>query len=62
MRGHWLPALRLWITALLGTLVVQGCSKPEPPLPPPHALDDAAAASQRASEAMAEQQSVPKNK
>lgn len=39
--------------ALTGNVVtLQGCSNTQPPLPAPHALDDATAASQRASDAM----------
>lgn len=44
--------LRLFGAPIVVALVLQGCSKPQPALPSPHALDDATAASQRASEAM----------
>jgi hypothetical protein len=40
------------VVMTVGVVSLQGCSKPQPPLPPPHALEDAAAASQRASEGM----------
>jgi len=43
---------KAWIPLLVAGALLTGCRKPQPALPPPHALDDAAAASQRASAAM----------
>lgn len=40
------------VALTVGIVLLQGCSKPQSAALPPHALDDAAAASQRASEAM----------
>lgn len=47
------PCVMLFSAAMtLGLVALQGCSKQPSPLPPPHAVDDAASASRRASEAM----------
>jgi hypothetical protein len=49
-RGYFV--LCVGVTTIVGALGLLGCNRAQPALPPPHALDDASAASQRASEAM----------
>jgi hypothetical protein len=44
--------LALCAALCFGATALLGCSKPQRSLPPPHALEDASAAAQRASEAM----------